>query len=405
MNVLVINSGSSSIKFQLLDLQRETVLGSGLVERIGESRGQIGCRLRPGSSSEEKVVLEGRVEDHQSGMHQAVDLLTDKQRGVLRDRREIEAVGHRVVHGGEDFHKPTLIDDQVIEAIERNIPLAPLHNPANLDGIRVARELFPGVPQIAVFDTAFHQTIPARAHLYALPYELYEKHRIRRYGFHGTSHKYVAGECARMLGKPLEQCNLVTIHLGNGCSMAAVENGRCIDTTLGMTPLEGLVMGTRSGDLDPAIHVFLHRNLGMDLESIDTMLNKESGLKGICGLNDMRDIHAAIARGDQRARLALEVQTYRNRKYIAAYMAVLGRVDGLVFTAGIGENDPVVRARSVAGLELFGVELDQRQNDQRASGPLRVSAPQSRVEVWVIPTNEELAIARECLAVLAESRV
>ena len=404
MNVLVINSGSSSIKFQLIDMVDESVLASGLVERIGEPLGVIKCKLKPGSDAEAILEVAGEIRNHQSGMRMSVDLLTDSEKGVVKKRSEIDAIGHRVVHGGEDFHQPTIIDDTVVTAITNNIPLAPLHNPANLDGIRVARELFPGTPQVAVFDTAFHQTIPDRAHIYALPYELYTRHRVRRYGFHGTSHKYVAGECAALMNKPLETCNLVTIHLGNGCSMTAVENGCSIDTTLGMTPLEGLVMGTRSGDLDPAIHAFLHRNNNMDIEEIDRMLNNDSGLKGICGMNDMRDIHDAVARGDQRARLALDVQTYRNRKYIAAYMAVLGRVDALVFTAGIGENDDIVRAKSLEGLELFGIELDKEKNNQRAKDPILVSTSGSSVQIWVIPTNEELAIARESISVLAEKR-
>jgi acetate kinase len=400
MKVLVINSGSSSIKFQLLDMNGETVLASGLVERIGEPASLVKCAMHPGQASEVLLKREIRIEDHQAGMHQAVELLTDEEHGVVRSRTDIGAIGHRVVHGGEDFHQPTLIDTAVVAAIEKNIPLAPLHNPANLDGIHVALRLFPGIAQVAVFDTAFHQTIPPRAHIYALPYELYERYRIRRYGFHGTSHKYVAGECASLLGKPLSACNLITIHLGNGCSMTAIENGRSIDTTLGMTPLEGLVMGTRSGDIDPALHVFLHRNAGLDIEEIDRLLNTESGLKGICGRNDMRDIHAAIADGDRRAALALDVQTYRNRKYIGAFMAVLGRVDSLVFTAGIGENDAVVRSRTVEGLECFGIRIDPQRNQQRLDGPLRISSQSSSVEVWVIPTNEELAIARETIGVV-----
>jgi len=404
MKVLIINSGSSSIKFQLLDMTDESVLASGLVERIGEDQGLIKCRLKPGTDVEHTLNIEKEVPDHQSGMREAVELLSDSHHGVVRKVSDIGAVGHRVVHGGEDFQEPQLIDDQVVEAINRNIPLAPLHNPANLDGIKVARELFPGIPQVAVFDTAFHQTIPGRAHIYALPYELYEKHRIRRYGFHGTSHKFVAGECASLMGKKLAECNLVTIHLGNGCSMAAIENGCSVDTTLGMTPLEGLVMGTRSGDLDPAIHAFLHRNNGMEIEEIDRMLNKDSGLKGICGMNDMRDIHQAAGKGDTRASLALDVQTYRNRKYIGAYMAVLGRVDALVFTAGIGENDAIVRARSLEGLDSFGVELDQELNDRRVKEPLKISSTRSRIQVWVIPTNEELAIARESIGVLSDNK-
>lgn len=400
MNVLVINSGSSSIKFQLLDMKDESVLATGLVERIGEECGRVTCTMRPGTAIQQSMQREGAIPDHQSGMLKAVDLLTDNKSGVVKNRDDIGAIGHRVVHGGEDFHQPIIIDEDVIAAITRNITLAPLHNPANLDGIRVARKLFPGVKQVAVFDTAFHQTIPDRAHIYALPYDMYEKHRIRRYGFHGTSHKFVAGECARLMGKKLQECNMITVHLGNGCSVTAIENGRSVDTSLGMTPLEGLVMGTRSGDLDPAIHAFLSRNLGMDIEEIDGVLNKESGLKGICGMNDMRDIHQAIAHGDERARLALEVQTYRNRKYIGAYMAVLGRVDGLVFTAGIGENDSVVRERSLYGLEFLGIKLDPKKNAQRAKKPVMISSRDSRVQVWVIPTNEELAIARETVSLL-----
>ncbi len=400
MNILIINSGSSSIKFQLIDMADEHVLASGLVERIGESDSLIKYAVHPGTPGEVKIKDQVEVVDHQSGMRKIVDLLTDAGRGVVGDRSEISALGHRVVHGGEDFHQPRLIDDEVISAIQSNVPLAPLHNPANLDGIRIARELFPGTPQVAVFDTAFHQTIPDRAHIYALPYELYEKHRVRRYGFHGTSHKFVAGECARLLNKPINECNLITIHLGNGCSMTAIKNGQSVDTTLGMTPLEGLVMGTRSGDIDPAIHAFLHRNNDMDIEQIDHMLNKESGLKGMCGMNDMRDIHEAAAQGDEKAALALDVQTYRNRKYIGAYMAVLGRVDALVFTAGIGENDEIVRARSLRGLSGFGVEIDNDLNGRRMAEPFLISGSNSMVKVWVIPTNEELAIARESVSVL-----
>ena len=400
MKILVINSGSSSIKFQLLDMQDESVLASGLVERIGESEGLIKCTLRPGTAGELTIKKADAVPDHTTGMRMAVDLLTDKKQGVIADRSDISAVGHRVVHGGEDFHAPTVIDEAVMAAIEKNISLAPLHNPANMDGIRVAKELFAGVRQVAVFDTAFHQSIPPHAYHYALPYELYEKQRIRRYGFHGTSHKYVAGECARLMGKQLDTFNVITIHLGNGCSMTAVKNGKSVDTSLGFTPLEGLVMGTRSGDVDPAIHAFLARNCNMDIDAIDQMLNKESGLKGLCGLNDMRDIHEAIAAGNQRAKLALEVQTYRNKKYVGAYMAVLGRVDAIVFTAGIGENDEVVRQKSLEGLEPFGIILDLKANDQRIKKPALLSAPESRVQIWGIPTNEELAIAREARVVI-----
>ncbi|MGL1863168.1 MAG: acetate kinase [Pseudodesulfovibrio sp.] len=400
MHVLVINSGSSSIKYQLLDTDNESVLISGLIERIGDAQGDLINKAFPGTDNEVTTDIEQPIPDHTTGMRLAIDMITDPVKGAIKDKSEIGAIGHRVVHGGEDFHEPTIIDNEVIAAIEANVPLAPLHNPANLDGIHVAMELFPGIPQVAVFDTAFHQTIPPHAYMYALPYELYEKDRVRRYGFHGTSHKFVAGECADLLGKPLADCNLITVHLGNGCSMTAIENGKSVDTSLGMTPLEGLVMGTRSGDVDPAIHTFLARNKGMDIEAIDAMLNKQSGLKGMCGMNDMRDIHAAADKGDKNAQLALDVQTYRNRKYIGAYMAVLGRVDAIVFTAGIGENDAIVRRLSLNGLVGFGVKIDEAANDQRAKEPLKISTDDSTVAVWVIPTNEELAIARQTRAIL-----
>jgi acetate kinase len=402
VKILIINSGSSSIKFQLIDMGEEAVLASGLVERIGEVKGTVSCTLRPDTDLQLKVEKREKVEDHAMGMRLAVDILTDPENGVISGKSDIDGIGHRVVHGGEDFHSPTLITGDVLAAIENNAVLAPLHNPANLDGIRVAGELFPGVRQIAVFDTAFHQSIPPRAYHYALPYELYENERIRRYGFHGTSHQYVAEECARQLGRPLSELNMITVHLGNGCSMCAIEEGRSIDTSLGFTPLEGLVMGTRSGDIDPAIHMFLVRNCGMAIETIDNMLNKKSGLKGLCGLNDMRDIHDRIAAGDEKARLALEVQTYRNRKYIGAFMAVLGRVDAIVFTAGIGENDHVVREKSLEGLQLFGVEIDPQRNNQRVKKPVLLSSDKSGIQVWGIPTNEELAIARASKAVLEE---
>ncbi len=400
MKILVINSGSSSIKFQLLEMTDESVLALGLIERIGEKEGFIRCILHPETREKRTIERVELIADHKSGMHKAVGILTDSDTGVISSSADIKAVGHRVVHGGEAFHQPTLITDAVLAAIKQNIPLAPLHNPPNLDGILVAQNLFPGVPQIAVFDTAFHQSIPPHAFHYALPYELYEEQRIRKYGFHGTSHKYVANECAYQMGKSLERLNLITIHLGNGCSMTAIKNGRSVDTTLGLTPLEGLVMGTRSGDVDPAVHAYLARNCGMDIDSIDGMLNKESGLKGLCGMNDMRDIHDQIASGNERARLALEVQTYRNRKYVGAYLAVLGRVDAIVFTAGIGENDGVVRGKTLEGLEIFGISLDPVANNQRVKSPVLLSSKESRIQVWGIPTNEELAIARESKTVL-----
>jgi acetate kinase len=401
MKILVINSGSSSIKFQLLQMDNESVLATGLVERIGEEEGVLKCTFMPGSPDEKVAKLTEPIADHNKGMLLAVNLLSDTEYGVLSGKDDIGVIGHRVVHGGEDFHQPAIITDEIMAAIKKNIPLAPLHNPANIDGIRVAQELFPGVPQVAVFDTAFHQTIPPHAYHYALPYELYEKERIRRYGFHGTSHQFVANECAKLMGKPLNELNIISIHLGNGCSMTAIKNGESIDTTLGLTPLEGLVMGTRSGDVDPAVHAFLARNCGMDIEEIDSMLNKESGLKGLCGLNDMRDIHDAIKDGNERAKLALDVQTYRNKKYVGAYLAALGRVDAIIFTAGIGENDEVVREKTVEGLENFGIEMDLKINDQRIKKPTLLSTAASRVQIWGIPTNEELAIARAAKELVA----
>lgn len=405
MKILIINSGSSSIKFQLLDMQDETVLASGLVERIGESQGEadnIKCTFRPGTDNESQLTMCQPISDHRQGMHTATELLTNKTAAVMADKRELTAVGHRVVHGGEAFHAPTIINEEVIKAIEEMVPLAPLHNPAGLDGIHVAQEFFDNVPHVAVFDTAFYQTIPPHAHIYALPYEFYTEHKVRRYGFHGTSHKFITGECAKVLNKPIDQCNLITIHLGNGCSMTAVENGKAIDTSMGVTPLEGLVMGTRSGDIDPAITALLYRNNNMSVEDIDRVLNKESGLKGMCGMNDMRDIHSAIEKGDERAKLALDVQTYKIRKYIGSYMAVLGRVDAIIFTAGIGENDNIVREKSLIGFEHFGAILDKKINNQRAKEPLKISTANSRTDIWVIPTNEELAIARETRDVVTE---
>ncbi len=401
MKLLIINSGSSSIKYQLLSMEKEEVLASGLVERIAEASGLIKCTFFPDTSKQRKLEREEPVPNHHAGMLKVIDLLCDAASGIIADTREIDAIGHRVVHGGEAFHQPTLITDEVVAAIEENIPLAPLHNPPNLDGIRVARELFPDAPQVAVFDTAFHQSMPARAFLYALPRELYEKHRVRRYGFHGTSHAYVAAECAKLLGKPLKGCNLVTVHLGNGSSMTAIEQGKSVDTSLGMTPLEGLVMGTRCGDVDPALHLFLQQNLGMDLPAIDRMLNKESGLKGLCGMNDLRDIHKAADAGDTWAKRALDVLCYRNRKYLASFIAVLGQVDAIVFTAGIGENDAEVRRDSLQGLENFGIVLDQAKNEQRSREARCISTEASKVKIFVIPTNEELAIARETAQVIS----
>jgi acetate kinase len=309
-----------------------------------------------------------------------------------------------VVHGGEGFHRPTIVDDSVAEAIRDTIPLAPLHNPANLDGILVARALFPGVPSVAVFDTAFHQTMPRTAYRYAIPEYLYKEHRVRRYGFHGTSHRYVGERAAALLGRSFADCNLITLHLGNGASATAIRGGRSVDTSMGMTPLEGLVMGTRCGDLDPAIHFYLCKNLDLDTDRLDDLLNRRSGLLGICGVNDMREIQERAEAGDDKAELAIGIAAHRLKKYIGAYYALLGRVDAIVFTGGIGENDPDMRCRACEGLEGLGIKLDDSANLGPERGERRISAPDSRVQVLVIPTNEELEIARQALeAVLASA--
>jgi acetate kinase len=400
MKVLVINSGSSSIKYQLLDMQTRAVLASGIVERIGEPLGALTHKKAPGTDAEARKTIEQPIADHKQGMNLLVGLLTDPELGAVADMGEIYAVGHRVLQGGETLYMPLAVDDAVKDAIRANIPIGPLHNPANLAGIEVAQELMPGVPQVAVFDTEFHQTMPAQAFIYPLPYEMYERHRIRRYGFHGTSHKFIAKETARLLGRAPEELNLIIAHLGNGCSLSAVKAGRCVDTSMGLTPLAGVMMGTRCGDIDPAIIPFIAEQTGMDVVQIDAMLNKQSGLKGICGMNDMRDIHAARAKGDERAQLAFEMFTYRIRKYVGAYFAALGRVDAVVFTAGIGENDPDVRAGVLQGLESLGIVLDPAANAGRAGEWMRIAAPQSRVDVLVVRTNEELEIARTTVEVL-----
>jgi acetate kinase len=400
MKILVINTGSSSIKYQLFDMDQETVLATGMLERIGEDSGVLTHQALSKEGTRLKRVMEGLYPDHGQGMEKITALLTDPECGVIRDKSEISAVGHRVVHGGETFQTPRIIDDAVIREIEKNTPLAPLHNPPNLTGIRTARSIFPESPQVAVFDTAFHQTLPKKAYIYALPYDLYEHHRVRRYGFHGTSHAYVTEKAAEYLNRPPGELNLITLHLGNGASMAAIQNGKCVDTSMGLTPLEGLVMGTRSGDMDPAIPFFLANHLNMSLNDIDGLLNKESGLKGICGANDMRVVLDRAAKGDDRAGLALEVYTYRIKKYIGAYAAVLGRLDALVFTGGIGENAPAVRERCCQDLTCLNIEIDPDKNHQPNYGPRQISPPKSKVRVLVVPTNEELKIARETLKVV-----
>ena len=403
MKILVVNSGSSSIKYKLFDVERRREVSSGAAERIGEEQGLLTHRIIREDGSAREWKEEKRFPDHREGLGRIVDLLVDPDRGALEDRRDISAVGHRVVHGGETFRSPVVVDDEVIAAIREMIPLAPLHNPPNLMGIEVARTIFPEAPQVAVFDTAFHQSLPPEAFLYALPIELYEEHGIRRYGFHGTSHAYVAEEAASCLGKPLADLNLITIHLGNGASMAAIREGKCVDTTMGLTPLAGLVMGTRSGDVDPALPLFLADNLGMSLHEIDDLLKRKSGLKGLCGMNDMREILAKRGEGDKAADRAVRVYAYRVKKYIGAFLAVLGRLDALVFTAGVGENSPEIRELCCRGLEALGIEIDGERNGGPGEGTRDLGSPAGRVRILVVPTNEELRIAQETKRVVDES--
>jgi len=393
MKILVLNCGSSSLKYQLIDMDSHAVLCSGLAERIGDSKGQITHKIRPNTDNAQSFSLEESLSDHTAALGHCAKLITQGQAAVAAPS-EIGAIGHRVVHGGEAFRQPTIIDADVIATITKYCALAPLHNPAGLMGITAATALFPGVPQVAVFDTAFHGTIPDCAYLFPIPYDLYEQLGVRRYGFHGTSHSYVAKKAAETLHKPLAQTSCITIHLGNGCSMAAVKNGQCIDTSMGLTPLMGLMMGTRSGDVDPSLHSFLARAKGLSIDQVDALLNKQSGLKGICGLSDMRDLHAASAQGDAKASLALRMFCYRVKHYIGAYLAALGGCDALVFTAGIGENDPIVREMSCDTLPPLGITLNRERNANAPRGSIaKISADDSPIAVYVIPTNEELEIA------------
>ena len=405
MKILVINCGSSSIKYQLLDVTRgeprrtahDLVLARGLLEKIGET----GSTLHH-ESSQRKTESRLDVATHREGLRLIIETLLDRKIGVIKSLSEIYAVGHRVVHGGEEFVESTLITPEVIAAIEKFSDLAPLHNPPNLTGIRAAQEVLPDVPQVAVFDTSFHQTLPKHAYVYALPYELYEKYRVRKYGFHGTSHRYVALRAAAVLGKKLEETNLITCHLGNGCSITAIEHGRSVDTSMGLTPLEGLVMGTRSGDIDPAI-IFYLADHGFSLDETNTILNKKSGLLGLSGKsNDMRDLIKEAKRGDDRSRLALKIFAYRVKKYIGSYLAALGTADAVVFTGGIGENAAAVREEILSGLETLGIILDRKKN-ARARGEADVSVPESRTRILIIPTNEEALIAHDA-AVIASGK-
>ncbi|NYI06501.1 acetate kinase [Allostreptomyces psammosilenae] len=389
--VLVLNSGSSSVKYQLLEMADGSRLAAGIVERIGERGGRH--THRPIAQGGEVRTVERQVPDHAAALRSVSEQLAGDGLGL--DSPALAAVGHRVVHGGTRFTEPTLVTDDVIEEIEDLVPLAPLHNPANLSGIRVIRELRPDLPQVAVFDTAFHATVPEAAARYAIDRDTADRLSVRRYGFHGTSHQYVSRRTAELLGRPLESVNIIVLHLGNGASASAVAGGVCVDTSMGLTPLEGLVMGTRSGDIDPAAIFHLHRVGGLAVDEIDDLLNRHSGLLGLCGDNDMREIGRRMAEGDAHAREAFDIYTYRLRKYVGAYCAVLGRVDAVAFTAGVGENSPAVREAALRGLEGFGIEVDPVLNAVRGSAARVVSPAEARTAVAVVPTDEELEIARQ----------
>ena len=387
MNVLVINAGSSSLKYQLINMATQQVLCKGQVERIGID----GSFLKQKGGAEE-ADIHAEIKDHNDAIEMVLKALTDPKHGVVKSLEEIDAVGHRVLHGGEKFADPVLVNDQVIRDLESIIDLGPLHMPANISGIKACQKAMP-VPQVAVFDTGFHQTMPPKAYMYGLPYEAYEKHKVRRYGFHGTSHLYVSQRAAELRGT--EKGKMVTCHLGNGSSLCAILDGKCMDTSMGLTPLEGVVMGTRSGDMDPAIVKYIMEKENKTIEEMDHYLNKESGVYGLSGVSsDFRDLAKAAAEGHERAQLALDVFIYRIQKYIGAYTAALGGVDTMVFTAGIGENDAKMRKDILSGMEWLGIKLDEEANSCRGEEK-KISAPDSKVEVWVIPTNEELVIARE----------
>ena len=405
MKVLVVNAGSSSCKYQLIEMNGSEVLCSGLAERIGPGQGRLTHRIRPDAPGAETVVEERPFPTHREALERIVCLLTDPARGVIGSRSELYAIGHRAVHGGEAMTEPVLVDERVKQVIEDCIPLGPLHNPPNLAGIRVCEALFPGIPNVAVFDTEFGTGMPEESYMYALPYEYYERLGVRRYGFHGTSHKYIAKAAAKYLGKPLRELNAITLHLGNGSSVSCVKNGRCLDTSMGLSPLEGLVMGTRCGSIDPAIVPYIMQQDKLNPAEMDALMNRDSGLGGACGFTDMRDVHAARARGDRKADLAFRLFVHAVRKTLGAYFFELGgQVDAVTFTAGIGENDSITRKAVLEGLEAIGFRLDEQANSARTPGPRTISAAGSLFPVLVIPTNEELQIAESAVDVVTAQR-
>jgi len=400
MKILVINSGSSSIKFQLINMENLKVLAKGLLERIGIKGSVLNYY-----QGERKRVIERDIPNHEDGINLIVSNLIDAEAGVIKDKKEIFAVGHRVVHAGEKFQGTVPITEAVLNALKECIPLAPLHNPPNITGIEACQKILPGIPMAGTFDTAFHQTMPAKAYIYPIPYEYYRKDKIRRYGFHGTSHFYVAKQGAKAMGKKLEDLKIITCHLGNGSSMAAIQNGISVDTTMGYTPLEGLAMGTRCGDIDPAIPLVLQRSMGMTHEQVDDVLNRKSGMLGISEVSsDMRDINEKAAAGHAQASLALEIFAYRIKKYIGAFMAAMNGTDLIIFTAGIGERGLVERKMILENMEFLGIVFDENANQEAFGKFGAITKPDSRVCVMVIPTNEELEIAEQTLKVIAPNR-
>jgi acetate kinase len=397
MKVFVLNCGSSSVKYQLFNMEDESVMAKGLVERIG-SDDAILTHTPTGRPSVKRT---SSILDHTTAVGQVLEMLVHPEHGVIKDISDIRAVGHRVLHGGPTFTESVLINSEVKKAIRDCIPLGPLHNPANLMGILAAESNIPGVPQVAVFDTAFHQTMPQHAFLYPLPYILYERHKVRRYGFHGTSHRYISRRTAEVLGRPSRGLRIISCHLGNGASIAAVKDGKCMDTSMGLTPLEGLMMGTRSGDIDPAVVFYVMKHENLTMGEMDSLLNKHSGLLGVSGISgDMREIEAGVLSGNERAKVAFDIYEYRIRKYIGAYSVALDGVDAIVFTAGIGENSPFLRQRVCEGLGFLGVSIDEGKNQSRGK-EVDITGEGSKVKVLIIPTNEELVIARDTLEIVS----
>lgn len=399
MKILVINCGSSSLKYQLIDMDNDNVLAKGLCERIGIE----GSKLTHQPMGKDKFVIEKPMPTHKVAANMVLEALLDSDHGVIKSIDEISAVGHRVLHGGKYYSDPVIVDDRVKEVIEECFDVGPLHNPANLTGIIACEAAMPGIPQVAVFDTAFHQTMPEKAYLYAIPYEYYEKYNIRKYGFHGTSHSYVSKRTLKVSGLDPKNSKIIVAHLGNGGSLSAVRNGKCVDTSMGLSPLEGLIMGTRSGDLDPTVLQYISHKEGKTIDELLNMLNKESGMLGISGVSsDFRDVKKAEEEGNHRAKVANEAFVYRTAKYIGAYAAAMNGVDAITFTAGVGENDYVIRSQICEYLGYLGVELDEELNKQIRGKEALISTPNSKVKVYVIPTNEELSIAQQTLALVAK---